>query len=50
MAKRLTLYILAGMILGVIVGYLVRVMVPEGSQAMLSMTACLLVTTYIIGE
>lgn len=33
MARRLTLYILIGMILGIIVGYAVRVSVPADSQA-----------------
>ncbi|KTE75612.1 dicarboxylate/amino acid:cation symporter [Sphingopyxis sp. A083] len=33
MAKRLTIYILIGMVLGVVAGYLVRVMVPAGSEA-----------------
>ena len=33
MARRLTLYILIGMILGVITGYLVRVYVPADTQA-----------------
>lgn len=33
MARRLTLYILIGMVLGIVVGYLVRVTVPADSQA-----------------
>jgi Na+/H+-dicarboxylate symporter len=33
MERRLTLYILIGMILGVIVGYAVRVTVPADSEA-----------------
>ncbi|MBB6425489.1 dicarboxylate/amino acid:cation symporter [Sphingopyxis sp. JAI128] len=33
MARRLTLYILIGMVLGIVVGYLVRVFVPADSQA-----------------
>ena len=33
MARRLTLYILIGMVLGIIVGYVVRVTVPADSQA-----------------
>ena len=33
MAKRLTLYILIGMALGVLVGYVVRLTVPQGTEA-----------------